>query len=256
MVSVECRQPAYKTDASFRVQREGMKRVAILQSNYLPWKGYFDLIACVDEFIFYDEVQYTKGDWRNRNRIKTAQGLQWLTVPVRFEFRHRTSISSVEIDGDHWRTQHWKAIQLNYARAPHAAEANELLAPLYLGAPEQMLSAWNRRSIASIADFLGIRSRFVDSTAYPSDGGNPTQRLVDICLQSGATHYVSGPAARAYLDEQAFRERGVVVEWFDYDGYPQYPQLWGDFEHRVSVIDLIFNCGRRAPHYLRYTRKG
>jgi hypothetical protein len=212
-------------------------------------------MAYVDEFVFYDEVQYTKGDWRNRNRIKTPRGLQWLTVPVRFEFRHQTPVCDIDVDGDRWRALHWKSIVLNHARAPHAAEAAALLAPHYLDGPQRKLSDWNRRSIATIAAFLGIKTRLVDSTAYPSAAGNPTQRLVDICVQAGATHYVSGPAARAYLQESAFLERGLAVEWFDYEGYRPYPQLWGDFEPRVSVIDLLSNCGHHAARYLRYTHK-
>ena len=232
-----------------------MKRIAILQSNYLPWKGYFDLIACVDEFVFYDEVQYTRGDWRNRNLIKTPHGLQWLTVPVRLASGSRIKIRDVVIDGDGWQATHWESIKRNHARAPHASVAFELLEPLYVGAPASRLSDLNRQGIATIAEFLGITTPLVDSTAYPSSAVDPTQRLVDICLQAGATHYVSGPAARAYLRESAFAEQGLTVEWFDYDGYPPYPQLWGGFEPRVSVIDLLFNCGREAPRYLRYTDK-
>lgn len=246
---------AYKTDANFGVQRGRMKRIAILQSNYLPWKGYFDLMAYVDEFVFYDEVQYTKSDWRNRNRIKTPQGLQWLTVPVRFDFRHRTPVCDVEIADDRWQAVHWKTIELNHARAPHVATATALLAPFYRGEPQRRLSHWNRHSTEAIARFLGIGTHLVDSTVYPSSAGDPTQRLVDICVQAGATHYVSGPAARAYLRESAFADRGISVEWFDYDGFPPYPQLWGDFEPRVSVIDLLFNCGHHAARYLRHTRK-
>ena len=255
MVTFGDRLSAYKTDASFGVQRTCMKRIAILQSNYLPWKGYFDLMAYVDEFVFYDEVQYTKGDWRNRNRIKTPQGLQWLTVPVKFDFSRRTRVCDVEVDGDRWRALHWKTITLNHARAAHAPAAAELLSPFYVGEPPHKLSDWNQHSIAAIAMFLGIGTRLVKSTAYPSAASDPTQRLVDICVQAGATHYVSGPAARAYLRETAFAERGLAVEWFDYDGYPPYPQLWGEFEPRVSVIDLLFNCGHRAARYLRHTDK-
>ena len=253
MVTLGDTPSAYKTDASFGVQPKGMKRIAILQSNYLPWKGYFDLMAYVDEFVFYDEVQYTSRDWRNRNRIKTPNGLQWLTVPVKYDYLSRPSIASIETHDDGWQALHWKTIERNHARARHADAARLLLAPLYLEASQCKLSEWNRRSIARIARFLRIGTRLVDSTAYPSVASDPTQRLVDICIQAGATHYVSGPAARAYLREAAFVERGITVEWFDYDGFPPYPQLWGDFEHRVSVIDLLFNCGHRASRYLRHT---
>jgi hypothetical protein len=228
-----------------------MKRVAILQSNYLPWKGYFDLIARVDEFVFYDEVQYTRHDWRNRNLIKTPQGVQWLTVPVRYSHRTRQCIADIEIDGDHWSERHWKTITANYSRAPHAAEILELLAPLYVAGAHERLVTLNRSAIASIAAYLGIPAVRSDSIDYPSTGGR-NQRLIDICRQSGATHYVSGPAAKDYLDESAFRRAGLEVEWFQYDGYRPYPQLWGTFEHRVSVIDLLFSCGRSSASFLRF----
>ncbi len=232
-----------------------MKRVAILQSNYMPWKGYFDLMAHVDEFIFYDEVQYTERDWRNRNLIKTPHGMKWLSVPVKFDFEQRSPIASIDIDGERWREQHWSCIQRNHARAPHAACASDLLGQFYLGPPQRRLSELNRLSIAAIARFLHIRTPITNSVDYPSRKDSPTRRLVDICLQAGATHYVSGPTARSYLHEPSFQAAGLTVEWFDYEGYPTYPQLWGDFEHRVSVIDLLFNCGPQAANCLRYTPK-
>lgn len=255
MVTLRDRPIAYKTDANFDVQPNRMKRIAILQSNYLPWKGYFDLMAYVDEFIFYDEAQYTTQDWRNRNLIKTPHGLKWLSVPVKFEFEQRTPIASIDIDGDRWREQHWRSIQFNHARARHAACASDLLGPIYLGPSPTKLSELNRQSIAAIARFLGIRTPLVNSADYPSVKGDPTRRLVEICVQAGATHYVSGPTARSYLREPLFHAEGLAVEWFDYDGYPTYPQLWGDFEHRVSVIDVLFNCGPQSADFLRYTRR-
>lgn len=109
-----------------------MKKVAILQSNYIPWKGYFDLIGAVDEFILYDDMQYTRRDWRNRNQIKTPQGVQWLTVPVRVKGKYEQKIRDTEIDGSDWAVAHWKALVQNYARAPHFAEIAAWLEPLYL----------------------------------------------------------------------------------------------------------------------------
>lgn len=255
MVTLRDRPIAYKTDANFDVQPNRMKRIAILQSNYLPWKGYFDLMAYVDEFIFYDDVQYTARDWRNRNLIKTPQGLQWLSVPVKYDYEQRPSIASIEIDSDRWREQHWQAIQRNHARAAHAATICDLLAPFYTGNPPRKLSELNQRCIITIANYLGIRTPIKRSTDYPSQGGDPTRRLIEICALAGATHYVSGPTARSYLREPLFRAEGLAVEWFDYDGYPTYPQLWGDFEHRVSVIDVLFNCGPQSADFLRYTRR-
>lgn len=108
------------------------KRIAILQSNYIPWKGYFDMIAAVDEFILYDDMQYTRRDWRNRNQIKTPQGVQWLTVPVRVKGKYDQTIRETEIDGIDWAGTHWKIIAQNYRRAPRFEEVAAVFEPLYL----------------------------------------------------------------------------------------------------------------------------
>ncbi len=224
-----------------------MKRVAVLQSNYVPWKGYFDLIASVDEFVFYDDMQYTRRDWRNRNRIKTPTGLQWLTVPVLAKGRFEQSIRDTCIDGDAWAETHWKALMLNYRRAPAFAATAAWLEPL-LRQPWTHLSMLNRALIEAVCARLGIATRLRCSWDYAAQGGR-SERLASICAQAGATVYVSGPSARDYLDEAAFSRRGVAVEWFDYAGYLPYPQLWGAFEPAVSILDLLFNCGADAPRY-------
>lgn len=227
-----------------------MKKVAILQSNYIPWKGYFDLIAAVDEFILYDDVQFTRRDWRNRNRIKTPQGLQWLTVPVKVSGKYHQSIRETEIDGPHWAEKHWKALAQNYARAPHFSEVAAFIEPLYHRPGYALLSDLNRLLIVAICGFLGITTRIRGSSDYTLKDGR-TERLADLCLQAGGTEYVSGPSARAYLDEGVFAERGIKVTWFDYAGFPEYPQLWGEFTHEVTVLDLLFNTGLGAPGYMR-----
>ena len=224
-----------------------MKRVAVLQSNYVPWKGYFDLISSVDEFVFYDDMQYTRRDWRNRNRIKTPTGLQWLTVPVLTKGRFEQSIRDTCIDGDAWAETHWKALMLNYRRAPAFAATAAWLEPL-LRQPWTHLSMLNRALIEAVCARLGIATRLRCSWDYAAQGGR-SERLASICAQAGATVYVSGPAARDYLDEAAFSRRGIAVEWFDYAGYLPYPQLWGAFEPAVSILDLLFNCGADAPRY-------
>lgn len=228
-----------------------MKKVAIVQSNYIPWKGYFDMIAAVDEFILYDDMQYTRRDWRNRNRIKTPRGLQWLTVPVRVKGRYHQTIRETEIDGTDWAAAHLKALAQNYRRAPHFAEIAAWLEPLYLGESYSHLSQLNRRLIEAICDYLGIGTAITNSWDYALRDGR-SERLADLCAQAGGTEYVSGPAARDYLDERIFRDMGIELAWFDYDGYPEYQQLWGEFTHGVTVLDLLFNCGRDAPHYMRH----
>lgn len=224
-----------------------MKRLAILQSNYVPWKGYFDLIASVDEFVLYDDMQYTRRDWRNRNRIKTPQGLQWLTVPVQAKGRFHQTIRETCIDGQAWADHHWKTLVSNYRRAPALDRTAAWLEPLYRQ-PWTHLSALNRGLIESVCQRLGIATRLSDSSDYALFDER-SERLAAICEQAGARIYVSGPLARAYLDEAVFSRRGISVEWFEYGPYPEYPQLWGAFEHGVSILDLLFNCGDDARHF-------
>lgn len=232
-----------------------MKRVAIVQSNYIPWKGYFDLIAAVDEFVLYDDMQYTRRDWRNRNQIKTPQGLQWLTVPVRVKGRYLQTIRETEIDDPQFAPRHWRAIEQNYARAPHFAAQAKQFAPLFLDGQFPFLSQWNRALIEAVCGQLGIRTRIRSSSEFALAPGK-TERLVDLCEQLGAQEYISGPAARDYIEPDLFERKGVALRWFDYAGYPEYPQLWGAFEHGVTVLDLLFNCGPDAARYMRYVLRG
>ena len=227
-----------------------MKTIAILQSNYIPWKGYFDLIAAVDEFIIYDDMQYTKNDWRNRNKIKTSTGTQWLTVPVGQDISRR--ICDVEIHEQGWQKKHWKNLAQWYGKAPHYAEIAELLAPFY-HEPYTHLSQLNRGLIEAVCAYLGITTHISSSRDYTLLEGK-TRRLVGLCRQAGATEYISGPAARGYLDEREFAEAKIKLTWFDYEDYPEYPQLWGDFTHHVSILDLLFNCGKDSAKKMRYVR--
>lgn len=227
------------------------KRVAIVQSNYIPWKGYFDIIAAVDEFILYDDMQYTRRDWRNRNQIKTPQGVQWLTVPVKVKGRYHQTIRETEIEKTLWAKNHWKALTQNYRRAPCFKEIAALLEPLYLTEQPTHLSQLNRRFIEAICAYLDIGTTISNSWDYPLSKGK-SERLADLCASAGGSEYISGPAARNYIEEAIFSERGIKLTWFDYAGYPEYPQLWGDFTHGVTILDVLFNCGRDASRYMRY----
>jgi hypothetical protein len=233
-----------------------MKRVAIVQSCYIPWKGYFDLIAAVDEFILFDDRQYTRRDWRNRNKIKTREGAQWLTIPVQTKGRYEQRIDETLVSDPRWSSRHWKTIVANYAAAPHFDVFRELFARTYEElSDEPYLSRVNRRLLEVAAEALGITTRLTWSTEYETRGSK-TDRLVSLCEAAGATEYVSGPRARAYLDEERFAERGIDVCWFDYAGYPEYPQLHPPFEHAVTVLDLIFNTGKAATSYMKAVEHG
>lgn len=227
------------------------KKVAIVQSNYIPWKGYFDMIAAVDEFILYDDMQYTRRDWRNRNQIKTPQGVQWLTVPVKVKGKYHQTIRETEIDGTDWAKLHWKSFCQHYRRAKHFDEIVKELEPLYLESEYAYLSQLNRTLIEWACAKLGINTIIKNSWDYRMIDGK-TERLADLCAQAGGGEYISGPAARDYIDKTVFKESGIRLTWFDYEGYPEYPQLWGAFTHGVTVLDLLFNCGSDARQYMRY----
>ncbi len=229
-----------------------MKRVAAIQSSYIPWRGYFDVIGLVDEFILLDEVQYTKRDWRNRNRIKTAQGPIWLTVPVQVKGRYHQRIDEVRIADSSWAERHWQTLRQAYASAPGFDSVADRIAALYEEAAGlERLSDVNRSLLEGLCPMLGIETPLSWSTDYSSTG-TKTERLVTICEQARADEYVSGPAARGYLDEDEFTSRGIAVRWMDYEGYPDYIQVHPPFEPAVSIVDLLFNLGYDAASHMRH----
>jgi len=220
-----------------------MKWVAIVQSNYIPWKGYFDLINMVDEFILYDDVQYTKGDWRNRNLIKTKNGAQWVTIPV-FHESLSQKICETRTINNIWRRKHWRSICQWYSKAALFKTYREIFEELYMGSNEVYLSEINYTFIRAINNILGITTKISRSADYELINAGKTKRLTHLCKQTGATEYLSGPAAKAYLDESIFAAEGISVSWMNYDGYSEYRQLFcPPFIHNVSVVDLVLNEG-------------
>jgi hypothetical protein len=226
-------------------------RIAIIQSCYIPWKGFFDLIGQCDEYVIYDGVQYVKRHWHNRNRIKTANGLEWLTIPVVTKGRFEQPIDQVEIEKP-WADRHWRALELAYNRAPFFAPFAPTVKNWYERADKQArLTDVNEIFLRGIAELLHLRTRIVRDTAYPAQGAK-TERLLAIAGAAGADRYLSGPSAQEYFDEPLFTAAGITPEWMSYQGYPQYPQLHGDFDHAVTALDLLFNTGPDAPRYLAH----
>ena len=226
------------------------KTIAVVQSNYIPWRGYFDLINSVDEFILYDDAQYTIRDWRNRNIIKTSRGLLWLTIPVQVKGKYLQKIKDTRISDPTWRRRHWASIVHSYSRAKYFPMQKELFEKLYLQTDDKLLSEINHRFVVAICRILGIRTTISWSMDY-NLVGDKTERLVHLCQQARATEYLSGPLAKAYLDEELFRKEGIFVSYMDYSGYREYRQLYPPFESRVSIIDLIFNEGPDATRYMK-----
>jgi hypothetical protein len=218
--------------------------VVVLQPGYLPWLGFFDQLRRADIFVYYDDVQYDKHGWRNRNRIKTQHGPQWLTVPVRHGGLGPVRILDVELDGRiAWARKHVATLGQAYARAPfghrYLPEVGELLHRKW-----DRLVDLDIACAALIAEWLGLRRRIERSSAL-GIGGDRSERLINICRHFGATTYVSGDAARSYLDVPLFERTGIRVEWQQYE-HPTYPQLHGDFVPFLSALDLLLNCGDEA----------
>ena len=231
------------------------KAVVITQSNYLPWRGYFDLLRSADDVILLDSVQYTRRDWRNRNLIKTPQGTAWLTIPVEAKGKYLQAIDETRIIDSDWARRHRRAIELAYRNAASYEE----VAPWLFGlldslATERFLNVVTERTIRAVCERLGIHVRIQRCTdVLPRQKLRDLEanaRLIALAKEIGATRYLSGPAARAYLSIDRFHAEGLEVAWMDYDGYPPYPQLWGEFVPRVSVVDLLLNAGSEAPRYL------
>jgi hypothetical protein len=225
------------------------KVVASVQSSYIPWKGYFDLIRRSDEFILYDDAQFTRRDWRNRNRIKTPNGPLWLTIPVDAKGKFDQPIKETRVSDPRWHERHWRSIQANYARAPHFASYKPVLEELYRNCQTTWLSEINYRFITRMCDLLSIDTRLTWSMDYPLVSGR-TERLIEFSKQAGATEYLSGPSARGYIDAKLFDDAGLTLTYMDYDGYPEYPQLHPPFDHQVSIIDLLVHTGPDAPSYM------
>jgi len=226
------------------------KKVAILQSNYIPWKGYFDLINMVDEFVLFDEVQYTKNDWRNRNRIVTRQGVQWLTIPVKQNNLSQLIEDTVVVDA-RWAKKHWSTVSQNYANTKYFKVYADIFENLFLNAAkESRLSEINYQFITAINSILNIKTKIKWSNEFTLKDGK-SEKLVGICNDALATEYVSGPAAKSYLNEGLFKKSNIDVSWMSYADYPEYKQQSNTFEHAVSIIDLIFNEGPEAQYYMK-----
>ncbi|WP_424810485.1 WbqC family protein [Roseococcus sp. YIM B11640] len=230
------------------------RTVVVTQSNYLPWRGWFDMVRQAEDLILLDSVQFTRRDWRNRNRIKTPQGPVWLTVPVEVKGRFEQAVDETRISAP-WAESHLRSIALAYTRAPHFPNVFAWLeTTLRATAEEPNLSRMNEALIRAFCARLGIGTRIRrDGELLPRESLpalDPSERLAALTEAAGGTRYISGPAANAYLDPMPFERRGIEIVWMDYSGYPEYPQLWGAFEPAVSVVDLMLHLGPDAPRYL------
>lgn len=214
--------------------------VAVHQPQYLPWLGYFDKIRIADVFCYLDNVQYKKNEWQNRNRIKTAQNWQWLTVPVRYRFPQK--INEVEINNSvNWKKKHLQALITNYSKAPYFKDYITPLEDVFTKDWE-LLSEFNIGLLERLREFLNLH----DKPAIPASSmvlrDDPTERLIDICKAVGADTYLAGQDGRTYMDLERFRANGITVITQEFK-HPVYPQLYDEFQSHMSIVDLLFNCG-------------
>jgi hypothetical protein len=231
--------------------------VVILQPSYISWRGYFDQIRRADLFIFYDDVQYDKHGWRNRNQIKTTQGKQWLTIPVHSQgVTAGIPIKDVRIDwNQRWPKKHFNALTYAYSKAPFFDSYQPWLASVY-EREDEFLADFTIDTTVELAEMLGIKNtKFMRSSEIPGIDGQKTERLIQILQHVGATHYLSGPSARDYIESDKFEDAGITLEFMQYN-YPEYPQLHPPYDPFVTVLDLLFMVGEEAGSYLVSQEEG
>jgi hypothetical protein len=229
------------------------KKVAISQSNYVPWRGYFDLINSVDEFIFFDEVQYTRRDWRNRNKILINNKPTWLTIPLENKGNYLEIISNMKAFDGNWKSRHIEIIKKNYAKTKYFQDIFALLDKLYKEINSLYLSDINQFLIKEICVLLNIKTKFKKSSEFKiftSRNYDATERLVDLCYQTGCTTYISGPSAKEYLRTEDFKKKDINVLWFDYKESKIYDQSQKNFIKDLSILDCLFHCNLEKNNFL------
>lgn len=223
--------------------------IAIDQPNYIPWKGYFDIIHDVDLFVFYNNVQYTTRDWRNRNKIITPNGEKWLSIPVGNDTKRM--ICEVEMTDTSWQKKHFETIRFAYNRTPYFKKYIDFLEDVYLKHEWKYLYELDQYMTVHIAqNYLGLKTKFADSRDYATYGAKHEKLLSLIESVGDVSVYLSGPAAKDYIIEQDYKDRGIELRWKSYKGYPVYTQQSNEFTHFVSILDLLFNVGDDAPYYI------
>lgn len=226
-------------------------KVGILQPGYLPWLGFFAQIATSDIFVIYDDVQFDKHGWRNRNRIKTANGAAWLTVPVLHKGRGPQLINAVKINrNENWKTKHKKTIEQNYSKAKYFEKYWGIIRAS-IDEDFELLIDLNMSIIRKLLDFLGISTELHLSSELSIYGDRVT-RLIKIIKRFNGTHFIEGPSGISYLDNHSdeFDKLGITIHYYDY-AHPQYSQLYGKFVSHLSIIDLLFNHGDDSLNILR-----
>lgn len=221
----------------------------MLQPNYIPWKGVFDLIDQVDTFVFYDDVQYTKRDWRNRNKIRTSNGDVWLSVPVKSNRGDLICEVTINNESD-WQKKHYQSIKTNYSKAPYFSEYSYLLDEIYINRTWNSLNDLNVFTTKLIAKALDIDCKWVKASDLKIDGSKDGDKVIKICKELNCNYFINGPASKEFMNEELFKKEDITLDYIDYS-YPEYDQLHTPFNHYVTVLDLIFCCGPKALNKIR-----
>ncbi len=232
-----------------------MKTLAVVQSSYIPWKGYFDLIRAADEFILYDNVQFVKQTWRNRNRVKfpdPLRNVRWLTIPVVTRGRLHQLVQDTELNDPSWARRHWSLLEQTYKSAPHFQVLESTIRELYAQASEMtMLSEINALFLRRLCALMEIETPIRFSRTLPLSVSDRTGKLVELCRLTSSNVYLTGPTAESYLDREQFEREGIDLRFVSYDGYPEYEQLHPPFRHDVSVLDLLFSVGEGFRNFMK-----
>lgn len=228
-------------------------KIIITQSNYIPWKGYFSSMKYATHLVLYDDAQYTRRDWRNRNKIITPRGPEWLSIPINVKGKYHQKVNEAQVKNRTWATDHWNKIRENYRKAPGFRKYSEYFEALYCSELPQyeFLTDINRRMLRACIDLLEIDIEILDSRDFTIRGGK-TGKLINICKDLDADEYFTGPAAKNYMEEHLFADNGIALTYYDLDNFPTYEQLWGDFDPYVSVLDMFFVLGDKTPDYFNW----
>ena len=225
-----------------------MSKVIITQSNYIPWKGYFSAMRQATHLVLYDDMQYTKRDWRNRNKLITPNGPKWLSIPINVKGKYYQKINEAQVSDINWGVKHWNFIENNYKKSPHFDKYKDYFKDLYLNTPSTFLSDINLEFIKKIIILLEIDIKVISSKEF-NLRGDKTEKLVNICKELNAKKYFTGPAAKNYMDESLFTNNNIEIEYYNFSGYPEYQQQWEGFSHAVSILDMFFNLGSKTIKY-------
>lgn len=225
-----------------------MSKVIITQPNYIPWKGYFSNMRDVDYLVIYDDVQYTRRDWRNRNYMITSNGPVLISIPVNTKGKFHQKINETTISDQNWYIKHWNFIETNYKKTKFFSEYRDIFYNLYYNIETNIISEIDLIFITKIIELLKLDIKILKSSDLNVLGDRNT-RLLNICKMLDSDTYYSGPAAKSYLDEKLFTDNNIQINYYNYNNFKEYQQNWNGFDHKVSILDMFFNLGPDTINY-------